>query len=55
MFDFKGKQWNNETNMEWDKFSEKALLKLLPFFLIIKSAQLIWRDICRMFGRESES
>jgi hypothetical protein len=31
--------------MEWDKFSEKALLKLLPIFLIIKSIQIIWKNL----------
>ncbi len=40
--------------MEWDKFSEKALLKLLPFFLIIKSAQFIWRDIRQSLSRETD-
>jgi len=31
--------------MEWDKFSEKALLKLLPLFLIVKSIRMIWKDL----------
>lgn len=31
--------------MEWDKFSEKTMLRLLPLFLVIKSFQLIGRDL----------
>jgi hypothetical protein len=31
--------------MEWDKFSEKALLKLLPFFLIIKSVGILIQEL----------
>jgi len=31
--------------MEWDKFSEKAMEKLLPIFLIVRSIQLIFKDL----------
>ncbi len=39
--------------MEWDKFSEKVLLKLLPLFLIIKSVKIIWGDLRDRMGRSS--
>lgn len=45
LFDFQTEQWNNGSNMDWDKFSEKSVLRLLPLFLIIKSLHLIGRDL----------
>lgn len=40
--------------MDWDKFSEKTLLRLLPLFLIIKSLQLIGQDLKSLFSRSDQ-
>ncbi len=41
--------------MEWDKFSEKALLKFLPIFLIINSIYLLWKDLKQRINQTVKS